>query len=585
MRVSAEPGLRRILGYGWLAAGGAVVLSTVGFVISGYSPVPYWDQWFEIAWLERYYAGEVGLGTLARSVGIHLPFVPRLFTFADMHYFGGANLLLIPTILLMQSGSCALYCREALRAPDLSAGVRRFLIGGYLMLLLTAAQIENLLWGFQVAFVLAYAAPLVALVALSAALAPAATHAGRWAWFSLSLAAAAVATFTEGNGVLTWPLLLGMACLFPCGWRARGMLLAAAVLVLLAWRTRIVLWFPEMDGEASVGLVFDFLLRQLGLPFHTSAWAARVFGAVGLVAAVAVTVAAARRWRQVTRFQYLHLAMLGYALASAIVTAQTRAPVLRSWGLGIRYTTTAVFFWASLLTLLVIHARRLERGAGRAQAVLASATVLACGLFLWPAHLRAGGTARPQRLAREQGGLALIVGVHDLDAYRHFTLFTGPIPRLASFLRVHRLSVFRPDWPHWLGDPVAAHATIADGGDLAGALEHVDAVETPAPAQATQVGYRVTGWAWDQTRDRPSPLVVLVDEADRICGFATPTVDRPDRAADTGRRRLRRSGWLGFARLPPGTGIRAYALTADRAHAELIGMWPPPEITGAPEGG
>ncbi len=554
----------------WWGLAAFVVLSTVVFVAIGYSPALYQDQWMEVVTVGKYYAGQADLASFGPMRMSHVVFFPRLFYWADLFLLGGRNLLLIPSILLTQAFACALYVREAWRECPPDHGTALFLVGVYPMLLLSSTQIENLLWGFQMAFVLVYAAATAGIISLAAFLTGARATRRRWLWGGLAIGAAVVATFSMSNGVVVWPLMVCEAALFRARWWEILLLLVIGSLVALWWNTLntatlsfayVFLWAPQWSA---------FLLRELGLPFFVSPTVASVFGAVGLVLGVAVTVHAGWRYRALGRFQYIHLLILWFTLASAGAVALHRVMLPLAVGLGHYYTTTALYYWASLVSLLVVQAQQVRQRPVAHRAVVVG-VALAMILFLLPTHLAAGRMARRIHDTREQGALAVIAGVWDLAALEHLSYYPAIVPMLGPVLKAHRLSVFAADWPHFLGQRLVLHYPVALHHTWEGGIEAAELVQEPEGAGLRGRGWRVQGWAWETVRHEAAERVVLVNDADLICGFATTTLACPQPRSARPWSRGVQCGWLGFARAEPGTTLRAFALPAGGDAVQLLG--------------
>jgi hypothetical protein len=137
------------------------------FVVAGYSPVQHLDQWEEMFWLNKYYAGEARIADLFRLHNRHPIFVPRMMYLIDIFVFHATNIFLIPMSFLIQVSTCMLLVREVWIVPNMSRPLARFLAGVYLVFLFSARQYGNFTWGFQLQFVLVFAAAVAAAVFFS----------------------------------------------------------------------------------------------------------------------------------------------------------------------------------------------------------------------------------------------------------------------------------------------------------------------------------------------------------------------------------------------------------------------------------
>jgi hypothetical protein len=232
-----------------------------------------------------------------------------------------------------------------------------------------------------------------------------------------------------------------------------------------------------------------------------------------------------------------------------------------------RYATWASLFWASLIGVLLID-NRLPYARHKAKNAAVVTGVMACMLIVvLPAHV--DGRARFEAfgaLARESS-LALIANVCDTDLIR--PVFPDPAfsCEAADFQRVHRLSMFAPEFARQAGARFRdRYRVIEDKQACTGVYENHDAVASP-----DRPGSRVTGWAWDTARHRPPQRIVLTDARGTIRGFAQFSRARPDLAASYRNAGFARAGWFGFVQGAAAAGpYNAYAVLSDHHSACLV---------------
>ncbi len=559
----------------WLAAAAAVPLSTVYFVAQAYSPFLYSDQWIALEWLRKIYDGTAGLAALWEPHNEHSIVFPRLLYLADALLFHATNVILVPANVLLQGAACVTIAREAGRADGLPRPLRVFLAGVALMLLGAAVQIENLYWGFQVAFTLAFT-PAVASIVCWVAFADSGAPTGRrnWWWFVGSVACGIVSTFSLANGILIWPVLVGLSCAY--GFRARATLFLAGIVAVVVG-ARVAAGFPGTDVGAVLaapGRVALVFLLYLGTPF---AWlsipATRVLGTVGVALALAVGVNAFWSIRRLTRFTAVHLAVVAYVVASGLATTVGRLWRPLSWIVSDRYATPALLFWVGVLSLLIAEANRLGPRARRvALAAIIGPVLVAIAFGLLPAHVRAGRGARLLVREYERATLPLITGVYDREQVGLLWIQPEVLPAFVPFARNHRLGVFSLDWPHLLGRPLEEAYVVVSAPPAGtrvgcvGRFERLVAIPPDATLAGTATGHRVVGWAWDRAAAQPPALILLVDGTQTVRGFALPYVQRADIAAQYAgalRGRLRDAGWFGYVTGNAAGPLSAYALAGE----------------------
>lgn len=561
--------LARFAAYTWFLAAGAMVCSTVWYVIATYTPIQFFDQWFEVAWYRDYVEGRVPLTTLWRLHNEHNIFFPRLTFLLDLTVFHGTNVSLLVWCLLVQAGTCGLLIREARRAA-FGAGVTAFLAGMYVLFLFSFTQMENFISPFQVTFVFVVAAPVGAITCLADYVERRERQPRADVWLALSLACGIIGTFSMANGVLVWPLLLFVAVIRRLPARPLFVVAVVACCAIGRWyadRTGIGL---APSGPRPFAQMLVFLTMYLGAPFGTlSEEVAGVAGTLGLCLAVGLSLLVVRDLRTRSRFTHVFLMVLWFTLGSALATTLGRSDWGHRIALVSRYATTSLVFWASIISLLVavIHTAPVRRELSLG--VLMGVVAVACAALLLPAQVRAGQAGRDMATKKRLGELALVVGVDDA-ALGALNPDRGMLLDLGSFLRERRLSTFAAAWPHWVGTPLADVVALDPALDMAGefvsARTHAAPFLTPGPT----AGVRVRGWAKDSRTHTAPRLILLADDRGLIRGLARPGA-RPDAVTTLyGASATDATAWFGYARVEGNRPLRAYALADDGRTAHVL---------------
>jgi hypothetical protein len=118
-----------------------------------------------------------------------------------------------------------------------------------------------------------------------------------------------------------------------------------------------------------------------------------------------------------------------------------------------------------------------------------------------------------------------------------------------------RASIYRQAWPGWVGKRVDALFGAAERGRCAGRVDQVAPLGDDAAKAA--------GWAWDKINQVAPEWLVIADAEGTVVGLATSGVSRPDVSASLHRRAASRSGWQGFARVPPARLGSVHAVLRD----------------------
>jgi len=177
----------------------ALIGSTLWMVAQHRLTAPFQDQWDMLAWFHECARDCWSPSLWWRQHNEHRLAVPRLFFLADVHLFGGTNLLLVCANLAIQTFHGIVLAWLALRDPviDRRAGLT-FAIAAWATVL-SGGQLENFIWGFQVQIV---------LVLLLATLASLALVRNRPLVAGIL---ATLATYTMANGVILWIVLVLLA--------------------------------------------------------------------------------------------------------------------------------------------------------------------------------------------------------------------------------------------------------------------------------------------------------------------------------------------------------------------------------------
>src|SRR5262249_8378828 len=136
--------------------------------------------------------------------------------------------------------------------------------------LFSAQQYVNFFWGFQVQFMLVYCAAVGALFALLNSTEDRRDRVGR-IWFAGGIGLGGVGTFSMGNGLLTWPVLLLAAFWLRIPLRRILIIAVAAILAGLiyfqGWHWVSIQSRPMLTS-AYIYRIGLFWLTNLGAPIY-----------------------------------------------------------------------------------------------------------------------------------------------------------------------------------------------------------------------------------------------------------------------------------------------------------------------------
>jgi hypothetical protein len=506
---AAPPGLAArvlaILSYFILLSGLITIVVSAYMVVVSYSNLPYWDGWLQIN-----YVAEGGnpftFGWLWSQHNEHRLLIPRLFLLADLYWFHASQVFLLSSIFLIQ----LLHLLVLSWSMRVFGGWRgapwRSGIGLAAFCLFHPLQWENLVWGFQVCFVLPglfASLSFAGLVLYWRRTADAAGTSSSWTYLLLSIAAALGATWSLSNGNLLWPLLVLAALVLRRG--------RVAVLYAIAGALSTTLFFynygssPEDVNTLAAPInIMKYLAAYLGSPWASSVRMAEVIGVAGSVALLIVS------WRTpsyIRKRQFLNVFLVLLALSclgTGWLTAFGRSRLGIGHAFTSRYQTVSLLFWCCLGLLLLGWVSSLRRMRDLAF-ILAQTALLA---VMWLGARSADNLLRAARLhgfRLNAAAMALVTGVTDSEQLQWSFWQPDYLPSLVPYMQRERLSVFHEPYSRVLGKPLESVFHIGFPLECAGELE------TSVPiggSDAEGPPRRITGWAWDYGHRRPASGIV-----------------------------------------------------------------------------
>ncbi len=549
----------------WAAWAPAVLAVIVAAWIAGdtfttmavaHAAQPFWDGWGTVFEYGQLLSGRFGFTELFAQQNEHRIAVGRLLFFVDLVAFDGRGVFLSVCIGVILAGLAALLiwlARPADRSEWRIYAISAAAAAGCLLSLLAT---ENLLWTFQVPFVLLYLAAALGLYWTMRAC-EAAKAQRPWAgWLAAAIVALTVAVYCMANGLGAVALALVLAVLL----RGPRLLIAALGVLFVALTAAYFHGYespPSSSGPRFAiehsGLLANYLFAFIGnllrnVPTRdTDAIRLGMFGFV-LCGGVA--------WRILVRrdldpARLVLTGMMLFVLASALASGVGR---LADNGLiqayAPRYVTPTAVFWACQALYWSSAARsgpvwlRLFPAAG-------------AGLLLW-LLVQGQALSRPDaanllaRITREAD--AVLVGVRDPKAELSTTPLTQNLSRDLGLLRRNGKSIFAEPRARWMGQPLAAVAR-ADGQCLG-------AIDKAEPLADDPRGLRLEGWSWDVRHDRQVERLIVVGADGRVVGLASGGEIRPDVIAAVPQVDHIANGWFGYARGRPGDVLAVYGLTA-----------------------
>ncbi|GAB4343710.1 MAG: hypothetical protein Kow0099_22440 [Candidatus Abyssubacteria bacterium] len=570
---------KAILSYIWLVCAFCVATGTIALIVRSYSPTYYSDMWNEMIWLSTFYAGKSKISDLwLRFSNQHCIFVPRLFFLIDMFVFRCTGVFLIFMNFLLQGLAFVLLVHELRVARVLSPWLSRFLAGLYLVFLFSAAQMENFFSGYQLTFVLVFVSAIAAMSFLAMGWTRHRAGLGGVKWLLLAMVCAAVSTFSMINGILVWPVLICVALMMKLRSKDIAIVGLATVLAIGTFLALVyaafggfgyVFGFTAINGWdfgfSSISAALSFALRYLGSPFsfnsHLNYRSASMYGTIGLIVAVFLSLRHFLGGTRPSRFEYVHFSIMWFIVLTALVTGHGRS----SHTFPGRYLTPAGIFWVSALSLLFYEANRRSQWRKLGPPCLVVLICIAFIMRLLQSHLRPIRQEVDRSMKRVYGNalLAMVVGVNDERILSHLYATEVLLP-LVPMMRTHHLSVFSRAWTRHLGRELSFCFEIDQAEGCSGEFESIHFLPLIEPAPPQMEGARVRGWAWNSQAREVPPLILIVDEAGVIRGFAKATRRRDDLTGDSVPDSGKYCGWEGYVASERDSQLSAYALDERR---------------------
>lgn len=518
----------------------ATVLLAIYGAVRHFSPVPAWDMWHGGV---GFFLGSGDPAAWWSPHNEHRIVLAKGLFWLDYALLGGTGRPLVAANYAILAVFASIWAWLAWGATGIPRA-RRVLCGTFLVAWsFQWMQNGNMVWPFQVGFLLAYLVPLLSFLAMGAG-ADRRSDAG----FRAAVLGGVLSVGTIANGLLAMPLLAAMSAVL--GY-SRRRVAALVALSCCTWGA----YFWDAPRLAAAGRTTDlvsglqrawslacYVCLFLGSPFYHWVGGGQAGLTVGIVAGLlacgivlwllrdAVT---ARGPARGTGIALATFAL--YVVASGIATGLGR---LDAFGIEqattYRYTTPAVMLWAALVCAAARSPRCAALWHGRTAVVLLVAAECMLLNRQWDAVRWPNGHVFDKAV----GGLALALGVQDESALAAVHPRPRSITAVAEAARGARMSIFRYP-PFTTRADIDARTT--DTRDLPPAQGSVDRVTSP---DAEDRFVRIEGWAVAPGGEQPSWGRVVADDG-RVVGAVVFGGLRADVEAALGPR-ARQAGFAGY---------------------------------------
>ncbi len=506
---------------------------TIALIFRYYNQLPVWDYWRIPENLAKYQAFDVTI--LWKQHNEHRIIFPELVFVADMLLWHGSEILPLLVSVATYVGIWVALSFVLFSVKSISFEAKSFacLLGAIVMF-----------WGGSVCvlaapFLLQWPLMQLAVAGALILLAYAKRDLGNRA-LAASIASAVVATYSSGNGMFVWPVLLGAGIILRLNRRQMIILTAAAI-------ASIGVYFIGYKFSSSLNIramlahpffTLGFIGSYLSMPF--AGYKPPQFGIrIGLISLAVVIYCLVLVIRAGRIRQPIAIVLFGsyaFTLLTALVTAGGRMnpedPTMTS-AKAPRYVTVPMVNWAVFVFICfwVLAEFRSRRSEVRALAI-AMTLLLYISFTSLRVWLRDAGNDFSEQ---QMTALSIEDGLRDPKllekAFPGAEFILAYLPKLEK----ERLSVFHNSRAGWIGKPVtqfaSIHSTVATGE-----------IVTVLPIRS---GIELSGWVDDSTLRGPYTWIVLVNEVGRIVGFGKrlPAGFPPDLRSPRIPSAL---GWVGF---------------------------------------
>jgi hypothetical protein len=338
----------------------------VWVVVQNAVAVPFWDQWDLVPILAKMHQGKLTFHDLWVQHNEHRILFPKIIMLMLGRLTGWNIGYELAVNLLLAVGIFAAFAGQVKRTAQRFAwgGLERA-IPAVSVVIFSICQYQNWLWGWQMQMFLNLLAVVGGMVLL-------ADDTFRWRRFATAALLGVVATCSFADGILFWPIGLGVLFVVTRGTRERWPALigwlVVSVLVLGAFFYHYQLPADHQQLDlifktplAYAAYVFKYLggICEQGLTGDTAVDAALdgFFGLAGTLVLGGVGWLLVRKRIASLRMLVPYLAVSLYSVGSALLTGVGRMGLGSDQALSSRYGTMATPLWVSMIVFLAMLVR------------------------------------------------------------------------------------------------------------------------------------------------------------------------------------------------------------------------------------
>jgi hypothetical protein len=542
--------LASALSYAVLLGGVATIAVALYLVVVSYSCLPYWDGWDQV-YIAASGGNPLSPAWLWQQHNEHRLVIPKLFLAVDLRLFSARQVFLLASIFVIQLLHWTLLSWSMRVLGGWRGPLWRTGVGLAAFCLFCPAQWENLVWGFQVCFVLPQLFASLSFVSLLLYW-TSGKDTGRPAprFLVVSILAAVGASYSLSSGNLLWPLLIAAALYLKLRRSAVLSLLITGTVSTACYLYRYAR--PEGHADPLASVRAPLTMLKYWLAYFASSWTHANFRfspgeltvLVGFGIVIIALLLALPYVRAFRPFAIQLVFTMLFCAATALITALGRLNFGVGQAMASRYQTVALLFWCCLGLLLL--GATFSRPRMRYSFLVAQVCLLAIfarGAVFARYTIRA---ARDHRFQLDAAGAALLTQVYHREQLEHLYPWPDYVLGSVPYMREQQLSIFSRPLASQVGRPLASLFPLVSSYNCTGALESVTVVAAQTPP-----GLRIAGWARDINRgSAPREVVAVVNGV--ISGVAAVGDWRQVRSGDA----TIKSGYFGFTGYVPDAGLK-----------------------------
>ena len=251
--------MRKVLCASVAVISGYILLTTITTCLRIYYPSFYMDQWETVASFYSHSAVHKLPQWFFSIHNEHQISFARLLFVLDWSWFNGSNKFLVILILGVQAAFVVLFF-FLMRKASVSRWMSLTVAFWTIIYLFSCTQLENLAWGFQIAFVGVYFFSFVSILAFSVYL-----ENRKWWLLIVVYLSAVLSSYSMFNGLMVWFLLIWIALIGRSWKNLGGFIVLLALILWVYFKNRHVTQPSLLDSFDSLGSIVQCV--QFGLVF------------------------------------------------------------------------------------------------------------------------------------------------------------------------------------------------------------------------------------------------------------------------------------------------------------------------------